>query len=479
MTIEEKLIRTLRARPHIPAAELLATLGVSRVTLMRAVRAAGPAVLTVGRARRTSYAARRLLRGSANPIPVFQVDEHGGSEEVGRLNLAYPDGSVFEFSTESHWPLDNSMRDGWFDGIPYFLQDLRPDGFLGRQFARVHAQMLQLSDDPRNWADDDALYAISLLGADQSGNFIVGEGAYRLWLEQLQQTPECLDSEHLLQAYTERAQRAMQDGIVGSSTAGEFPKFTALRTLNGSPTHVLVKFSGSDNSAGTQRWSDLLICEHLAAQTLATVPGLSSGQTSVLQAGNRTFLEAVRFDRHGMRGRSALCSWAAFNYGWFGLPGRPWTEGAARLLERGLIDSNTAQAIAQLWHFGQLIGNNDMHDGNLSFRPRPSVAGPTLSLAPVYDMLPMLYAPQRGVELAPVNFAPRLPLPAEREAWQQAAAAADRFWSRAAQDARISDPFKAICADNLLTVRRTVGLLSGVGANREAQEPVATTTGTE
>ncbi|MGH8324806.1 MAG: type II toxin-antitoxin system HipA family toxin YjjJ, partial [Steroidobacteraceae bacterium] len=272
------------------------------------------------------------------------MDEHGGSEEVGRLSLAYPDGSVFECGTASPWPLDNVMRDGWFDGLPYFLHDLRPDGFLGRQFARMHAQLLQLSDDPRNWPDDDALYAISLLGADHSGNFIVGEGAYRLWLDQLQQTPECLDGGQMLHAYIERAQRAMQYGFAGSSAAGEFPKFTALRNLNGAPTHVLVKFSGSDQSAGTQRWSDLLVCEHLATQIIATVQGLSSAQTSVLQAGNRTFLEAVRFDRHGTHGRSALCSWAAFNYAWFGLAGRPWTEGGARLLERGLIDVDISHA---------------------------------------------------------------------------------------------------------------------------------------
>ncbi|MGH8209987.1 MAG: hypothetical protein ACREU6_10405 [Steroidobacteraceae bacterium] len=199
------------------------------------------------------------------------------------------------------------------------------------------------------WSDDDALYAISLLGADQSGNFSVGEGALRLWLDQIQQPAECLEEGQVLEAYTERAQRAMQDGVVGASAASEFPKFTVLRTLNGAPTHVLVKFSSSDNSAGTQRWSDLLIRELLAAQTLATVPGLSSAQTSILQAGNRTFLEAVRFDRPGIRGRSALCSWAAFNYGWFGLAGRPWTEGAVRVLERGLIDPDTAGRQCQFY----------------------------------------------------------------------------------------------------------------------------------
>jgi hypothetical protein len=252
----------------------------------------------------------------------------------------------------------------------------------------------------------------------------------------------------------------MQDATIGSSVVGEFPKFTALRAQNGGPTHVLVKFAGSDNSAGTQRWSDLLICEHLAAQTLATVPGLTAEKTSILQAGNRTFLEAIRFDRHGRHGRSALCSWAAFNYGWFGLAGRPWTEAAARLLERRLIDGDTAQAIQRLWHFGQMIGNTDMHDGNLSFRPRISKQPASLVLAPAYDMLPMLYAPQRGVELPRMQFTPRLPLPAERETWQDAATAAEQFWCRAADDARISAEFRTIAADNARTVRKTAGLLT-------------------
>jgi len=461
MALTETIIQTLRARPVLPAAELLAALRVSRATLMRAVRAAGPEVLTIGRARRTSYAARRRLRGSAVPLPVFQIDAQGGSEQVGHLNLAHPQGSVFELNTQAPWPLDDSMRDGWFDGLPYFLQDMRPDGFLGRQFARAHAQMLQLGEDPRQWSDDDALYAISLRGADQSGNFIVGEVAFRQWLEQIQLESACLEEEEVPGAYIERAQRAMQDGNIGSSAGGEFPKFTALRALNGAPTHVLVKFSGSDHSAGTQRWADLLVCEHLAAQSLASVPGLTAERTNILQTGNRTFLEAIRFDRHGSHGRSALCSWAAFNNAWFGLAGRPWTEGAARLLDRGLIDRDTAKAINRLWHFGQLIGNSDMHDGNLSFRPQGSAARASLMLAPAYDMLPMLYAPQRGVELPPVHFAPRLPLPAEREAWQDAAAAAEEFWSRAAEDARIGAEFRALCVDNLRTVRKTAGLLGG------------------
>lgn len=458
MISAELLVATLRRQHRLSAARLLGELGVSRPTLMRAVRAAGPSVLSIGRARRTSYAVRRLLRGSDAPLPVFRVDARGAAAQVAQLHLAYPDGSVLELRDDFEWPLDADMRDGWFAGIPYPLQDLRPEGFLGRAFARQNAALLQVGEDPRTWSDDDVLYASSLLGADLGGNLIVGEAAYRLWLQQLQRPLDAVTDAQIDQAYPDRAESAMQQGVAGSSAGGEFPKFTAVRELDGAPAHVIVKFSGSDGSPGTARWSDLLVCEQLAASCVARLPGLVASPSSIHRAGGRTFLEVLRFDRHGARGRSALCSWAAINNDWFSLSGRPWTEGAARLLERGLVDTGTHDAIARLWHFGELIGNTDMHDGNLSFVP----GGAGLRLAPVYDMLPMLYAPQRGVEVPDRAFAPRLPLPAEREPWQQAAEAAMAFWSGAGDDPRISDGFRRICERNAQAVRDAAALCAAM-----------------
>lgn len=458
MTAADSLIATLRRQHRLPTARLLGELGISRPTLMRAVRAAGASVLTIGRGRRTSYAVRRLLRGSDAPVPLFRVDARGAAVEVAQLHLAYPDGSVLEHRDAFEWPLDADMRDGWFAGIPYPLQDLRPEGFLGRAFARQNAALLQVSEDPRTWSDDDVLFAASLLGADLGGNLIVGEAAYRLWLAQLQRPLDAVTDAQVDRAYPERAERALQQGVAGSSAGGEFPKFTAVRELDGAPAHVIVKFSGSDDTPGTARWSDLLVCEQLAASCVARLPGLVASSSRIHRAGGRTFLEVARFDRHGARGRSALCSWAAINNDWFSLAGRPWTEAAARLLERGLVDAGARDAIARLWHFGQLIGNTDMHDGNLSFVP----GSPGLRLAPVYDMLPMLYAPQRGVEVPDRNFAPRLPLPAEREPWQQAAEAAIDFWSRASDDPRISDGFRRICARNAQAVRDAAALCAAM-----------------
>ncbi|MFZ6772125.1 hypothetical protein ACO0LB_05340 [Undibacterium sp. SXout7W] len=94
-----------------------------------------------------------------------------------------------------------------------------------------------------------------------------------------------------------------------------------------------------------------------------------------------------------------------------------------------------------LEHFGRLIANTGMHDGNLAFLPG-------LSLAPAYDMLPMLYAPQRGVALVERKFTPALPVPRERTAWIRAAEAAVVFWQRAASDMRISEGFRSIARMN-------------------------------
>lgn len=456
----ESLLRLLRDRPNIPAGEVRAALGVNRTTLMRMVRAAGPDVLTIGRARRTRYAARRPLPGCEQPLPVFQIDEQGGYDQVAGLTLTYPHGSVLEWWGDCPWPLNEDEQEGWFEGLPYFLQDLRPEGFLGRAFARSYASLLQLPENPREWSEEDALQAITRFGADSVGNLIIGSSALALYLKELQSPPEPAEEADVPRIYAALADEAMSDGIPGSSAAGEFPKFTAARAADDTCVKVLVKFSGSDNSLSSERWADLLVCEHLAMRILPALTGIRTARTRILQT-ERTFLESERFDRHGLFGRSAVCTWAAINYAWFGLAGRPWPEGAAALQKRELIEPSGLEDIACVWHFGKLIANSDMHDGNLSFRPHRIGSRAGFGVAPVYDMLPMRYAPLRGVELPPVSFQPPLPLPAERSAWARAARAAVEFWDTAANDLRISEAFRAICAENRNRVRRAIELAGG------------------
>src|SRR5690606_40567666 len=78
--------------------------------------------------------------------------------------------------------------------------------------------------------------------------------------------------------------------------------------------------------------------------------------------------------------------------------------------------------------------SSDVCSSDLSFRPTRINGRAGFELAPAYDMLPMKYAPVRGLELTQVTFQPHLPVPAERGGWARAADAAVQFWDVAAKD---------------------------------------------
>jgi hypothetical protein len=450
---------------RVGAGALVEQLGISRPTLMRAVQAAGDQVIVMGHTRRRAYAARRALRGQWSPLPLFEINAQGEPQQIGRLHLAHGHACWLE-GRLPHWPLDTThpaLRDGWHDGLPYMLQDMRPEGFLGRAFARAHAALLQVPEDPREWSDDDTLHALSLLGADTPGNLILGEAAYQRWATQrltglTQATPEA----DRPAAWLHRAQQAMLAGDAGSSAAGEFPKFTATVARGqycgpDAVQHVLVKFSGLDESPGSQRWADLLVCEHLALQALAEL-GVPAASSRLLQAGGRTFLEVDRFDRHGAHGRSPMCSWAAIGNALLGDTSGSWPDAGLRMQRHRLInahDAATLRTLGLLWHFGRFIQNTDMHPGNLSFVP---IEG-HFQVAPAYDMLPMHHAPVRGVELPQRVYDVALPMPQHFDVARPAAQAAQHFWARASADPRISQGFRAVCATNAEALGRLLAVM--------------------
>ena len=109
---------------------------------MRAVRELGPQVVARGRARRTAYAARRALWGRLQALPLYRIDAAGQAHAVATLFRVYPAGCTLDGSEPLGWPLDADMQDGWFEGLPYFPDDMRPQGFLSRHFSQHHAGLL-------------------------------------------------------------------------------------------------------------------------------------------------------------------------------------------------------------------------------------------------------------------------------------------------------------------------------------------------
>ena len=207
------------------------------------------------------------------------MDAAGQADRVAHLALVHPQGSCMDIAGTG-WQAPEESRDGWWDGLPYPLIDMRPQGYLGRQLARAEHCAFGVSVNPEAWSDDDVAHVLSRIGSDTSGNLILGNAALERWQTNKLSPPESMAAikpRAAGRAYARMAELAIAAGVLGSSAAGEFPKFTALCESAGSATpHVLVKFSGADGSPAVQRWSDLLVCEHLALECAATLPGAAS-----------------------------------------------------------------------------------------------------------------------------------------------------------------------------------------------------------
>ncbi|MFT4266153.1 MAG: type II toxin-antitoxin system HipA family toxin YjjJ [Xenophilus sp.] len=439
----EQLRRLLAMRPVAAATELARALGVSVPTVHRLLaRLPAGEWVTAGKARRARYALSRPLRGGSAVFPAYRVDRNGRLENAGSLALLHLTGSWMPLAPLG-WPVPEDARDGWWPGLPYPLYQMRPQGYMGRQFARAEHLRLALPQEVSAWSDDDVLFAMCQAGSDLSGDLIVGEPACELWLRERAQQAEPVSAGATVQHYAQQAQRAVAAGVPGSSAAGEFPKFTARRALDGASTpHVIVKFSGADASASVQRWSDLLVCEHLALQHITALPGIQAARSRILHGGGRVFLEVERFDRHGDAGRSPLCALDVVDAALAGSGSTDWTKVVAGLLELDVVDGALLSAVTRLWWYGRLIANTDMHLGNLALEPD---GRGRFSLAPAYDMLPMRYAPLAGGEVPTPGPEFALPLPDQRTAWFEACAAALAFWGGAATDARVSSGFRAVC----------------------------------
>jgi hypothetical protein len=427
-SLAPRILQALRRQGGVlSSAELQETLGVSQPTVSRALAPllrAGE-VLKVGAARSQRYVLPRSLPGVGREVPVMRVDAAGRASPFARL-VPLEGGAVWVDEADGL-----SMR---HDGLPWFLSDMRPQGFMGRTFAHAHPE-LQLGTDPRHWSDDDVLRALALFGDDLPGNLVVGDAAF----QRFHTLPGRASRVASADDYPRLADQAMQGTLPGSSAGGEHPKFC---TATGG-RHVIVKFSPAGDAPVDQRIRDLLVCEHLALQTLADA-GYPAARTQVFSGAGRVFMESERFDRTA-RGRIGMVSLLVYDAEYVGEMDN-WAATANRMVARGLLTAADAAHLRLLEAYGVLIANTDRHYGNISLL----LEADDWTLSPTYDMLPMLYAPVGG-ELVPRDFAARglQPTAATLPEWERAQALARRFWESAAGDVRISDGFRRIAADNL------------------------------
>jgi serine/threonine protein kinase HipA of HipAB toxin-antitoxin module len=316
------------------------------------------------------------------------------------------------------------------------LFDMRPAGYLGRAYAARHGGALGLPARLVDWSDSHALRALIANGEDVVGNVLLGETARDRFLAA--PLPEPIAEAQKADRYAALAREAAGGNLPGSSAGGEQPKFIAYASTPDGPRHVLVKFSEPDAGPVGERWRDLLLAEHLALETLRE-GGIAAATTRLIDTADQRFLEVERFDRAGTLGRRAVFSLSALDAEFVGAAASGWPTIAQRLAAEKVILPQAAESAALLWAFGTLIGNTDMHGGNLSFL---SEQGPPCDIAPAYDMSPMGFAPRSGGGLPESLADPTIDPGVANETWRRAEVLARAFLDRVVVNGNFSRRFE-------------------------------------
>lgn len=451
------LVSALRASPApVPAGQLAAALGISQPTLSRRIALAGPAVVRIGRARATRYALAREIARAGSRWPLYRIDRDGRPERLGELRALRGEGFHFEAGRAMPAILRGEFAAGVFPGLPWFLDDQRPQGFLGRAFARRHGPDLGAPTDVLRWNQDDVVLALLRHGENLAGDLVLGEATLERALQFVARPTDLVHAGERATAFAALAESAMRGELPGSSAAGERPKFAVtLRDADGD-RGVIVKFSERAGSPAAQRWADLLACEALAGETLRD-HGIAAARARIVRSEGRTFLQSARFDRTPRLGRHGFVSLASLDAAFHGHGAIAWWRYAPQLQREGWLDADDARRLAVVSLFGALIGNTDMHLGNVGLGLRDTAP---FALCPVYDMLPMLFAPAGSGEVVQREFVPASPTPENLDAWRAAAPIAADFWRRAAGEAALSLDFRRIASlsgDALAALRDRVG----------------------
>lgn len=426
----DKLVRLLMRGPATSPA-IVDELGISQPTFSR-VWATIKDGLALGAGRGRHYALRRPPPGIDAPIPVFRIGDNGLASPIGQLE---PLQGGFYAITQLE---TNAFR--LFQGMPFFLRDLRPQGFLGRMEPGRNSD-LELPADILLWTDEQTLKYIARRSEHAAGNLILGNESYARHIAdgaKIVQTM-VLDSDRLAR-YPDMATHSMQGEPPGSSAGGEQPKFTAVIQRGAQPDtaeRVIVKFSPGVDTPSGRRWADLLICEHLALEVLAR-NGIAAARTAILESGGRVFLEVVRFDRIGLRGRLPMATFSALD-GDLGMMDQNWTTVARELGRLGQLSRKDVSTVEILDLYGSLIGNTDKHHGNIAVAwtfDKPH------RLLEAFDMLPMLYRPNAHGEIVARAWVPHLGAKLELRHLPLCYRMAVQFWGDVLDNPLVSDAFK-------------------------------------
>lgn len=430
---QQDLRQLLSGRAH-SSRDLIRGLNISQPTLSRLINSMQNEIMVMGKGRATCYGLPRCIHDSPGRFPVYTIDPRGDARLHGNLT-ALQGGQYWWEDTEGNGEL--------FSGLPWFLLDQQLSGFGARSFAYRHSELLKLPRKLADWSEEDMLYATSKCGEDRIGNLLVGEDSLASYFNLARELPSAVELDSRSWKYPQLAQKTLAGEMSSAQLGGEQPKFAVYVDDQGTPCHMIVKFSPAVDSNEAQRYADLLVCEHLALETVR-LSGFSAARSRLVVAGKQVFLGLKRFDRRGALGRLPMISMRAL-HARLHAPCDNWVDAALRLKKAGLINGEDARRMRWFSLFSDLIANTNQHFGNISLIPHHN--NDCYLLAPMYGARPTLYEPVAG-EIPVRLFTPP---PVRNEAAGElpsALEAAILFWKSAAVDERISANFRQICYEN-------------------------------
>lgn len=433
MKTKQQLLRQLLSDRVMTARELIRELDISQPTLSRLINSTPNEIVVMGKGRSTCYALPCKGRQDQIHIPVYSIDTKGGVHKYGQLT---------PLLAGQYWWQSAAAPAELFHHLPWTLQDLLINGYSARTCAHRYAEQLKLSPRLADWTEEDLLFAASRRGEDRPGNLIIGDESLARYDNLVQNPPELIELDSRAVEYPRLAARILARQGDPAQLSGEQPKFSVCLNERGAPCHMLVKFSPAADSKEARRYADLLICEHLALESIR-MAGHNAARSRLVFAGNQTFLCVKRFDRRGRFGRLPVISLRAL-HARIQAPCDDWISAARRLHREGFIRSDDARKIYWLALFSDMIGNSNQHFGNISLFPHGKH---TYLLAPAYGMRPTIYEPIAGD--IPVRLFTPPPLRQQAGAeFASARQAALLFWKSAAIDERLSKEFRQICFEN-------------------------------
>jgi hypothetical protein len=373
-TDHQLILGALAARGPLTSADLQQITHKSQPSVSRLLADLAGQVVSFGRARATRYGLLKSIHGSSGRQPLFHTAADGRIERIGDVTLLSPEvlhvgGPGADLATQGQ--------------LPWLLAPLLAQGFLGRLLAQRLAAP-GIAADPAGWRLETQLFAALHLH-DGPGALTIGEPA--------NEPAATLPADGEADALDTMAADVARMLPAGASAGGEQPKFL---THGAGGEALLVKFTPPRGTPFGERWHDLLHAEHLALRVLAA-HGVPVAASRVVATAARTYFVSTRFDRLAPHGRRHAVAIGGVHAGF--VPGGYWSwpRTAEALARQRRLPALDAAQVQVLWHFGRLIGNTDMHAGNLSLW----AAGQSLAellrgrftLAPVYDMLPMRWRP--------------------------------------------------------------------------------------